>query len=192
EHLRAAIPVGCGSARGHASVGACCGSWSARAVVPGPGQNSGSVLRLRAAATVARRRRNPAYGLAALDWSAPVPNTVHTAPPTAATPASSTARWTPWSLRAIALEPGDAAVRFCITHPFHPLYGQTLDLVAQGREWGEERVYYRDRNGRMRFLPARWTNLAAPVPVLGTPARRAGFGVEDLIRVQDRLKEWKG
>ena len=102
-------------------------------------------------------------------------------------------RWsTPWSLRAIALEPGDAAVRFCVTHPFHPLYGQTLDLVAQGREWGEERVYYRDRNGRMRFLPARWTNLAAPDPFVVMAAGRAWFRVEDLIRVQDRLKEWKG
>jgi hypothetical protein len=67
-----------------------------------------------------------------------------------------------------------------------------LYLVAQGREWGEERVYYRDQNGRMRFLPARWTSLAAPDPFVFTADGRACFRVEDLIRVQDRLKEWKG
>jgi hypothetical protein len=67
-----------------------------------------------------------------------------------------------------------------------------LDLVAQGREWGEERVYYRDQNGRMRFLPARWTDLAAPDPLIVTAGGRAYFRVEDLIQVQDRLKEWKG
>jgi hypothetical protein len=44
----------------------------------------------------------------------------------------------------------------------------------------------------MRFLPARWTNLAAPDPFVVTAAGRAWFRVEDLIRVQDRLKEWKG
>jgi hypothetical protein len=67
-----------------------------------------------------------------------------------------------------------------------------LDLVAQGREWGEERVYYRDQNGRIRFLPARWTNMAAADPFVFLSGGRAYFRVEDLIRVQERLKEWKG
>jgi hypothetical protein len=67
-----------------------------------------------------------------------------------------------------------------------------LDLAAQGREWGEERVYYRDQNGRMRFLPAGWTNLAAPDPFVLMSEGRAYFRVEDLIQVQERLKEWKG
>jgi len=67
-----------------------------------------------------------------------------------------------------------------------------LDLLAQVREWGEERVYYRDENGRMRFLPAKWTNLAAPDPFVLTAAGRAFFRVEDLIRIHDRLKECKG
>jgi hypothetical protein len=66
-----------------------------------------------------------------------------------------------------------------------------LDLVARGREWGEDRVYYRDQNGHMRFLPARWTNLAAPDPFVVTAAGRAYFRLEDLIRVHDQLKEWK-
>ena len=64
--------------------------------------------------------------------------------------------------------------------------------MAQARQWGEERVYYRDENGRTRFLPARWTSLAAPDPFVLTAAGRAHFRVEDLIRVWARLNEWKG
>jgi hypothetical protein len=64
-----------------------------------------------------------------------------------------------------------------------------LELVAQAREWGEERVYYRDPTGRMRFLPARWTSMAAPDPFVLMAADRAYFRLEDLIRLQGRLKE---
>jgi hypothetical protein len=66
-----------------------------------------------------------------------------------------------------------------------------LELVAHSREWGEDRVYYRDQDGRMRFLPARWTSMAAPDPFLLTAAGRAYFRLEDLIRLADRVKEWK-
>jgi len=99
---------------------------------------------------------------------------------------------TPWTPQANTPEAGDAAPGFRVTHPFHPLYGRTLELVAQARQWGEERVYYRDENGRTRFLPARWTNLAAPDPFVVTAAGRAYFRVEDLIRACARLKQWNG
>jgi lipopolysaccharide biosynthesis protein len=64
-------------------------------------------------------------------------------------------------------------------------------LAAQGREWGEDRVYYRDEKGRLRFVPARWTSIAASDPFVLAAAGRAWFRLEDLIRVYDRLKEWK-
>jgi len=67
-----------------------------------------------------------------------------------------------------------------------------LELVAQAREWGEERVYYRDSKGRMRFLPARWTNVAAADPFVLMATERAYFRLEDLMRLQDRLKELQG
>jgi hypothetical protein len=44
----------------------------------------------------------------------------------------------------------------------------------------------------MRFLPARWTSMAAPDPFVCIAAGRAYFRVEDLIRLQDRLKELQG
>ena len=62
-------------------------------------------------------------------------------------------------------------------------------MVARSREYGEERVYYRDQNGRMRFLPVRWTSLAAPDPFILAAAGRAYFRVEDLIRLAEQMRE---
>jgi len=65
-----------------------------------------------------------------------------------------------WSRPAIALGTNGEPIRFCVTH-LHPLRGQTYDLVAQNQEFGEHRVFYRDAEGRIRYLPARWTSLAS-------------------------------
>ena len=107
-------------------------------------------------------------------------------------PASNIALSIPWRPHSNAPERGDAAPRFRVTHPFHPLFGQLLEVAAQGREWGEERVYYRDPTGRMRFLPARWTSMAAPDPFVLIAEDRAYFRLVDLIRLKDRLQELQG
>jgi hypothetical protein len=106
--------------------------------------------------------------------------------------ASSIARSIPWKPQANAPEAADAAPRFRVIHPFHPLFGHSLELAAQAREWGEERVYYRDLTGRMRFLPARWTSVAVPDPFVLIAAGGAHFRLEDLIRLHDRVKELQG
>ena len=105
---------------------------------------------------------------------------------------SNTPRLIPWKPQANAPEAADAAPRFRVIHPFHPLFGHSLELAAQAREWGEERVYYRDLTGRMRFLPARWTSVAVPDPFVLIAAGRAHFRLEDLIRLHDRVKELQG
>ena len=66
-----------------------------------------------------------------------------------------------------------------------------MELAAHGREWGEERVYYRDQAGRLHFLPARWTSLGAPDPFIRTARGRAYFRLEDLIRLETYVKAWK-
>ena len=53
-------------------------------------------------------------------------------------------------------------------------------------------MYYRDENGRMRFVPARWTNVAATDPFVLTAAGKACFRLEDLIRLDNVIKNWKG
>jgi hypothetical protein len=98
----------------------------------------------------------------------------------------------PWKPQANAPKGDDAGPRFRVTHPFHPLFGQLLELTAQAREWGEDRVYYRDSTGRTRFLPARWTSMAAAEPFVLISAGRAYFRVEDLVRLHNRLKELAG
>src|SRR5258708_10557184 len=56
---------------------------------------------------------------------------------------------------------------FTITHPFHPLCGQTFSLLAQHVAWGEERVFFPDpQTQEARSLPLAWTRLALPDPFL--------------------------
>jgi Family of unknown function (DUF5372) len=43
---------------------------------------------------------------------------------------------------------------FTITHPFHPLCGQTFPLLSQRVAWGEERVFFSDAHThQIRSLP---------------------------------------
>ena len=76
-----------------------------------------------------------------------------------------------------------------MTHPYHPLCGQTLELAARNREFGEDRVFYLGPDGRMRYLAARWTSLAAPDPFVIAAAGRAYFRLEDLIRAAELIKD---
>lgn len=68
-----------------------------------------------------------------------------------------------------------------MTHPFHPLYGQEFDLVDRRRTWGEDRVYYHDRAGELKRLPAAWTSAAAADAFVWVSGGRAHFRVEDLL-----------
>ena len=58
-----------------------------------------------------------------------------------------------------------------------------MDLVTYRHNWGEDRVYFHDDDGRLRSLPAAWTSLrpADPVAVLG--AGRSHFRVADLLEL---------
>ena len=76
-----------------------------------------------------------------------------------------------------------------MVHPYHPLCGQAFELAAENREFGQDRVFYRAPDGRMRYLPRRWTNLTAPDPFVIAAAGRAYFRLEDLVRVAELIKE---
>jgi hypothetical protein len=65
-------------------------------------------------------------------------------------------------------------------------------LAAQNREFGEDRVFYPDSDGHMRYLPARWTSLAAPDPFVIAARGRAYFRLEDLIRLAEQIGELRG
>jgi Family of unknown function (DUF5372) len=68
-----------------------------------------------------------------------------------------------------------------VTHPFHPLHGQELDVLAHRVQWGEGRVFYRDSQGHRASMPLGWTSLAPQDPYLAVVAARSRFRVQDLI-----------
>jgi len=83
---------------------------------------------------------------------------------------------------------GDVTGPVRITHPFHPLFGQEIDFVVHRAQWGEERVFYRDRHGHRASLPARWTSLAPEDPFITAGAGRSWFRVHDLVDLAALLR----
>ena len=75
---------------------------------------------------------------------------------------------------------------FTVTHPFHPLRGQTFELLTVRNNWGGDRVSYVDAGGRLRTLPVEWTDAHMPEPVVTVGAGRALFRA-DLLRQLRRL-----
>jgi hypothetical protein len=75
----------------------------------------------------------------------------------------------------------DGDLTFTVTHPFPPLSGQQLPLIAQRLAWGEPRVFFHDpATGRLRSLPTAWTTLAPPDPFVVLAAGRAILRFTDL------------
>jgi len=97
--------------------------------------------------------------------------------------------WPAWSRRANAPGAEGEPLRFSVTQRYHPLCGQTFELAAQNREYGEDRVFYRDPDGHMRYLPARRTSLAAPDAFVIAAAGRDYFRLEELIRLAEQIRE---
>ena len=70
---------------------------------------------------------------------------------------------------------------FRVTHPFHPLCGRQYVLVTYRRNWGMDRVYFHNEAGTLCSLPAAWTSVAPPDPVVALGQGRSLFRVEDLL-----------
>ncbi|MGH9255335.1 MAG: DUF5372 family protein [Vicinamibacterales bacterium] len=68
-----------------------------------------------------------------------------------------------------------------ITHPFHPLVGREIDVVERRCTGGEDRIFYRDPDGYLLSLPARWTSVEAEDPFVVVAAGRSRFRAVDLI-----------
>jgi hypothetical protein len=79
---------------------------------------------------------------------------------------------------------------FTITHPFHPLCGQTFPLLSQHVAWGEERVFFPDpQTHEIRSLPLSWTNLTLPDPFHVLSEGKAVLRFRDLQQLMQFLKE---
>jgi hypothetical protein len=71
----------------------------------------------------------------------------------------------------------------CITHPFHPLLGQTFDVVSRSPHWGDDRVIYRAADGTLPTIAVTLTDMAPPDPFRRIGAGRAAFRMVDLQRL---------
>jgi hypothetical protein len=79
---------------------------------------------------------------------------------------------------------------FTITHPFHPLSGQTFSLLSQRFAWGEERVFFSDPHiHQVRSLPLAWTSLALPDPFVVVAEGKTVLRFGDLHQLTQFLKE---
>jgi Family of unknown function (DUF5372) len=67
-----------------------------------------------------------------------------------------------------------------ITHPFHPLRGQTFRFVVAKSLWGEDRVTFEGADGYCHSVPVGWTDAVPADPHLSVGRGRAYFRVEDL------------
>ena len=75
-------------------------------------------------------------------------------------------------------------------HPFHPLAGQEFELVGYAHTWGEHRVFFRrPGEGRVRTLPAGWTDVVAVDPWVLLAAGRSFTRVEDLLSLAALIAE---
>ena len=87
----------------------------------------------------------------------------------------------PWREPSTARDGDDGAEEFEVTHPFHPLHGERFALVSRWKNWGGDRVLFRDRKGRARSLPTAWTSVAPADPFVVLAAGRSFFRVADLL-----------
>ena len=78
---------------------------------------------------------------------------------------------------------------FTVTHPFHPLHGQTFELLTYRFNWGEDRVMYVRADGRTRSLPVGWTSIAPDDPFATVASGRAPFRLADLLALTTLIRD---
>ncbi|MBF0421726.1 MAG: hypothetical protein HQL73_01905 [Magnetococcales bacterium] len=83
----------------------------------------------------------------------------------------------------------DQKQTFTITLPFHPLHGQSFELVHLRQNWGEHRAYYQDGDGNLASIPVGWTDIYAPDPFVVMARGRALFRAFDLVELTRFIRE---
>jgi hypothetical protein len=103
----------------------------------------------------------------------------------------SAARNASWLERSNAPHSNTERRRFRVTHPYHPLYQQELELVSYRQNWGEDRVWFQGSEGRLHSLPRSWTDAGGVDPFVAVAAGRSQFRVADLLELAKQIEEWK-
>jgi hypothetical protein len=101
-------------------------------------------------------------------------------------PTAPNVRQTRWSRPSTTPHSEHVTTSFQVTHPHHPLRGQKFRLVTYRHNWGEDRVFFHDAEGRLSSIPACWTTVVAEDPFVAVAAGRCFFRYQDLLK----LVEW--
>ena len=56
-------------------------------------------------------------------------------------------------------------------------------MITVRDNWGERGVYYRDQGEHLISIPAGWTDLEPPDPVVAISSGRSPFRLEDLLEL---------
>jgi hypothetical protein len=76
---------------------------------------------------------------------------------------------------------GTTGLTVRITHPFHPLKGQSFEMISRSPHWGEDRVIYRAADGTLPTIAAAMTDMEQPDAFRRVAAGRAAFRTADLL-----------
>ena len=96
-----------------------------------------------------------------------------------------------WTTPSTAGDRNDPPRTFRISHPFHPLKGSEHELVTWRKNWGEDRAYYHDEEGRLRSIPVAWTDLSAAEATLVADGEQVQFRLRDLLELIDLIRGTK-
>jgi hypothetical protein len=78
-----------------------------------------------------------------------------------------------------------------VTHPFHPLFGQELQVVQPHRRGHPDRVFFYDDRGQLRSLPIRWTSAEPDDPFIILAAGRSPLRVAELRELAALVRRWR-
>ncbi|MFC1781657.1 DUF5372 family protein [Planctomycetota bacterium] len=95
-------------------------------------------------------------------------------------------------LNTISTAPGKTdQEQYCtVTHPFHPLYGKKILIVSLKQTWGEDRVFYRQGDGRITSIPACWTSIYEPRPFNVISKDRSVFRFQELLELTRLIEDY--
>ena len=65
---------------------------------------------------------------------------------------------------------------------------QEFDLVMRGQNWREDRAWFHDESGRLRSVPANWTDLVADDAFNVVAAGRAAFRPKELFELAQLIR----
>ena len=71
------------------------------------------------------------------------------------------------------------------------MFEQQFELIACRRNWGEDRVWFRDPQGRVHTLPTSWTDAGGVDRFVAVAAGRSLFRVAELIELARQIEGLK-